>query len=166
MFVFTTRIGEEWEVASLYTQCSTGVHVPGCQRGQERKRRKRQVRQNSLFRGQLHLAGNSGRSGTEGRGSILGPYGQDRDELCTGGLSNYSPKKVNDTTSTAKTSRDDKFQLIHHTYNIFHRSLLPAGTGSDQHRLNGIQKAAKRQRPACIPLLSSLTKRTGCSHDM
>lgn len=67
------------------------------------------MRPKSLFRGQLHLAGSSGKSGTGGKGSSLSPCGESRDEFCIGGQCNCFPKKVNGTTSTAKTSKDGKF---------------------------------------------------------
>lgn len=41
------------------------------------------MRPKSLCRGQLHLAGDSSKSGTEGRGSSLGPNAESREESST-----------------------------------------------------------------------------------
>jgi len=45
------------------------------------------MRPKSICRGQLYLAGNSGKSDMEGMGSSLGPNAESRDQTCTAGLS-------------------------------------------------------------------------------
>lgn len=55
--------------AALCPQCSNRVHVPGFWVGS----RKMLMRPKSICREHLHLAGDSGKSDMEGRGSSLGP---------------------------------------------------------------------------------------------